>query len=131
MKRFLFLFHLLIAFRGFAQCGYQAALQSTNSCVGATLRVSTSHSLASIVWYQNGTAVDTVTGTRQEGVLVREAGDQPTPLGQGPSPSGLYVDDTGDIYMSDYINGRVMEWSPATGAWSTVAGGNGPGLAAN
>ncbi len=131
MKRFLFLVHLLIAFGGFAQCGYQAALQRTNSCVGATLSVSTSHSLASIVWYQNGTPVDTVTGTREGGVLVREAGNQPTPLAQGPSPSGLYVDDNGDIYMSDYVNDRIMEWSPATGAWSTVAGGNGPGQAAN
>jgi gliding motility-associated-like protein len=131
MKRFLFLFPLFIAFRGFAQCGYQATLRGTTSCVGATLKVSTAHALASIVWYQGGTPVDTVIGTRQGGTLVREAGDQPTPLGQGPSPSGLFVDDNGDIYMSDYINARVMEWSPATGAWATVAGGNGPGLDAN
>ncbi|CAF1092811.1 unnamed protein product, partial [Didymodactylos carnosus] len=48
-------------------------------------------------------------------------------------PTGIYVDQRGNLYVSDVKNHRVLKWLPNTPADSgiVVAGGNGEGEAAN
>jgi gliding motility-associated-like protein len=50
---------LLVAGQGFAQCPFPALLNTTGSCIGATLSVSTSGTLTQIVWYNGSIAVAT------------------------------------------------------------------------
>jgi hypothetical protein len=50
---------LLIATQGFAQCPFPAQLNTTGSCLGATLSVSTSNTLIQIVWYNGSNPVAT------------------------------------------------------------------------
>lgn len=46
-------------------------------------------------------------------------------------PTGLYVDPSGNIYISDAQNNRVLKWAPGATSGIVVAGGNGAGSAAN
>jgi gliding motility-associated-like protein len=50
---------LLIATQGFAQCPFPSQLNTTGSCLGATLSVSTSSTLTQIVWYNGSNPVAT------------------------------------------------------------------------
>jgi len=43
------------------------------------------------------------------------------------TPTGVYVDKTGNIYVADLVNDRVQKWTPGATSGTTVAGGNGPG----
>jgi hypothetical protein len=55
--------------------------------------------------------------------------------GNGPiqldSPSGVFVDGAGTIYVADLNNHRIMKWVPRAIIGITVAGGNGLGNGAN
>jgi sugar lactone lactonase YvrE len=42
-------------------------------------------------------------------------------------PRGLYVDDLGRIYISDYFNNRIQKWIPGMQYGVTIAGGRGVG----
>ncbi len=53
-----------------------------------------------------------------------------TTLDKLDSPHGVYVDASGNIYISDYNNHRVQEWVLGAGIGATVAGGT-QGNAAN
>lgn len=59
MKNKLLLAVLLVATRGSSQCPFPAQLNTTGSCVGATLSVATSNTLSQIVWYNNNSVVST------------------------------------------------------------------------
>lgn len=43
----------------------------------------------------------------------------------------LFVDTSGNIYVSDFGNYRIQKWAPGATSGTTVAGGNGQGSAAN
>ncbi len=43
------------------------------------------------------------------------------------SPIGIFLDDTGNLYIADQANDRIQKWIPGTGTGITVAGGNGFG----
>ena len=47
------------------------------------------------------------------------------------APYGLYLDDSGNIYIADQANHRVQKWAPDATEGTTVAGGNGLGSNAN
>jgi gliding motility-associated-like protein len=129
MKRAVLFFHILTTFQGFAQCTYPATIQGTNSCIGATLKVNTSHTPGKIVWYQDNTAVDSVTATRSAGSAVYAAGGTPVPFTITPYSADIInvaVADNGDLFITD-DTARVYKWSSLTRDWSTVAGGNGIG----
>ncbi len=44
---------------------------------------------------------------------------------------GLHVDAAGNVYVADAANHRVQKWAPGATSGVTVAGGNGPGSAAD
>lgn len=80
--------------------------------------------------------VDTVTAPAAAAELVPGAcvvagGNGPGPdLDQLRNPSGVFVDDSGNVYVSDEGNGRVVRWAPGASEGAVVAGGNpGPGSA--
>ena len=45
--------------------------------------------------------------------------------------SDIFVDASGNIYVSDFHNHRIQKWAPGATTGTTVAGGNGLGSAAN
>jgi gliding motility-associated-like protein len=47
------------------------------------------------------------------------------------SPTGIYVDAAGNVYVCDTDNNRVMKWAPGATSGVVVAGGNGNGEALN
>jgi hypothetical protein len=47
------------------------------------------------------------------------------------SPSNIYLDEFGNLYINDRLNWRIQKWSPGATSGITVAGGNGSGTAAN
>ena len=126
---------LLFAFYGIsAQCPYTATLLAKNgTCIGDKLTVQTTHGLSKIVWYKDGLPVDSALATQQVGNSIVVAGNN----GPGSADNqlrlidGIYVDDYGNIFVSDGLNNRVQKWPPGAISGITVAGGNGPGNAPN
>jgi DNA-binding beta-propeller fold protein YncE len=43
----------------------------------------------------------------------------------------VFVDASGNLYVSDGFNQRIQKWAPGATTGTTVAGGNGDGSAAN
>ena len=58
-------------------------------------------------------------------------GSNASELNKLRSPSGVAVDASGNIYVADSDNNRVVKWAPGSTSGVTVAGGNGGGSAAN
>ena len=54
-----------------------------------------------------------------------------SPAAQLVNPIGVYVDGSGNIYITDNGDNRVQKWAPGATSGTTVAGGNGPGSNAN
>ena len=46
-------------------------------------------------------------------------------------PHDVYVDQDGNLYITDGDNNRVQKWAPGATTGVTVAGGNGPGNSAS
>jgi gliding motility-associated-like protein len=135
MRGILSILLLLPCYYGHTQCGYSARLRTNNNyCVGSSLIVSSLHAFQKILWYQNGTLVNTVTGTNSfDPTPKRVAGGQGTDVaGSGQfSINGLFVDSIDNIYLSDGTHQSVQKWIPGASAGLTVAGGNGAGSNAN
>jgi gliding motility-associated-like protein len=133
MKKKLLMAVLLVATRGFTQCPFPAQLNTTGSCLGATLSVSTSATLSTIVWYNGTTVVSTATATltASSGITVAGGNGSGSNANQIALSYGLYVDPSGTVYVSDAQNNRVQKWAPGATTGVTVAGGNGAGSNAN
>ncbi len=130
MARFLILPYALMA-----QCGYPITVTTNNNyCVGSTLSLSSTHALASIVWYKDGQPVDSAKALQSlatNGVTV--AGG--IPLGADNSQvvfcTGICVDGNGNLYVADNIHEWVKKYKPGDTIGVLVAGGNGTGMKAN
>jgi gliding motility-associated-like protein len=124
-----FFFGLFISGGAFAQCLYPVALQSTaGHCLGATLKVNTRHAIAKIEWYDDGNPIPVkkVNGTDSlDHTRVAIAGFDLV------DPHCVFVDTGGNIYVTDDGSERIQMWTPGAAQAITVAGGNGPGAAAN
>jgi len=104
------------------------------NCLGTTLTVGLSggSKYNQIVWYDNGTAVNTVTAApgSTNGVTVA-GGNGGGSANNALCPGGLIVDGNGNIYVTDINNNRIQMWAPGATAGLTIAGGNGSGSAPN
>ncbi len=101
-------------------------------CAGSTLTVSPTNGLYSLVWNLNGTPVSTVSNTWNTiGSTVAGGNGPGGNANQLNDPFGVYVDGSGNIYVSDWYNHRIQRWAPGATTGTTVAGGNGQGGNAN
>ena len=96
------------------QCGYSVTIHTNNNyCVGSSLIAQSTHALQSIVWYQNGQPIRTVTG-------IQHLDTVPVilPLGKGGNQNDitrLCTDGAGNVYALDLGVPAVEIYSP-TGA---------------
>lgn len=129
MPKVLFFLCCFSAWRAAAQCPYTAVLQGLRgSCVNDTLSVHSLHGLSKIVWYKDGAPVDSVKANQRFGdpvILTDQDFANTIPW------FGIAVDDSDNIYISDYRDNSVLKWAPGATTGITVAGGNGAGSAPN
>ncbi len=107
----------------------------TGSCADiASLSVSSDAVIGSLAWYRNGSLANTtLPQTGSAGVTVAGGGRAGNGATQLNSPTGMYIDHDGAIYVADLGNNRIQKFPPnsTTGtAGTTVAGGNGAGSGA-
>ena len=134
MKKPLLLLNILLAGRTFAQCTlYSAAIAGTSEghCLGAPLKVVSTHAITKIVWYQGNTVVSTATATDNGlsptfRVVAGGNGTGPA-LNQLDEPYDIDIDCMGNLYVADGTNCRIVKWAPGATSGIVVAGGNGPG----
>jgi sugar lactone lactonase YvrE len=106
------------------------------SCVGvASLSVSSDQAASRIDWYNGNTLVySSVLQISPNGSTVAGGNNDGDGANQLNTPSGVYVDGVGNLYVADAFNNRIQQFGPnstSATAGTTVAGGNGPGPAAN
>lgn len=134
MKKPLLLLNILLASRTFAQCSlYSAAIAGTTNghCLGAPLKVVSTHAITKIVWYQGNTVVSTAAATDNGlsptfRVVAGNHGEGPA-LDQLYEPYDIDIDCMGNLYVADGSNSRIVKWAPGATSGIVVAGGNGPG----
>jgi gliding motility-associated-like protein len=134
MKTLLIIAGLFIGFGAASQCPFAVTLNSSGHCVGDLLSVNTGSTLTQIVWQLNGATVLTVKAgsTGRTGITVAGGlADRGSLANQLNNPIGLYVDATGNVYITDRLNYRIQKWAPGAGSGTTVAGGNGQGVGPN
>ena len=101
-----------------AQCGYPVTIHSSsNYCLGSTLIAASPHALAQIVWYRDGQPLTTAQARQSlDTVGVIAAGGKTVDKDQQlVTPTGLFVDNSDNLYVYDLgngSNGRVMKYRP-------------------
>ena len=116
---------LFLSIASLAQCPFSATLSATTTCLGSSvLNISSANTPAQITWYKDGNSFETLSGTPPEIVA----------KGNLSYIFGVTVYASGNVYASDLANFRVLKFPAGSNAGTsgvTVAGGNGPGTAAN
>ena len=141
MRQVFIFFAVITMHYGFGQCPFQVQLSSKrNSCLpDDTLVVSTLQTISSITWLYNNIPDKTVMASvvnkpLANTVTVAGGNGAGASLNQFNSPSSVFVDDVGYVYIADRSNFRVMRFSPGSTSATDgviIAGGNGPGKALN
>ena len=67
----------------------------------------------------------------KEGIIVAGGNGKGNSLTQLSNPTGVIVDQLGQIYVADYENDRVMRWFEGATKGTIVIGGNGQGQQSN
>jgi len=67
----------------------------------------------------------------QIGVTVAGFFGQNSDANQVYNPTGVFVDASGNVYVSDQSNHRIQKWAPGATTGTTVAGGNSQGPLSN
>ncbi len=108
-------------------------LSTSAECMpDAILNVSNAAEADRIVWYNGSEVIATIMPTpAQEGTTVAGGNGFGLEANQLNGPSGIYVDENGNVYVTDQGNHRVQKWAPGAASGVTVAGGNGRGAGAN
>jgi gliding motility-associated-like protein len=106
-------------------------LRASSNCSGGTLRINAAYPLAQIKWYRDNVLINTVDTSRS---ITTFAGGNGMGAGlqQFNFPQSICRDKTGNIYVADHNNHRILKFPPgstSTTNGTVVAGGNGQGLA--
>jgi len=101
------------------------SVSASGLCAGSTDTLHSNLTLDSIVWANTGGTLQTnISGTAINAVTV--AGHSNGTGGSDASdfyyPDGIFVDDSGDIYIAEAANNRVQKWAPGATSGITVAG---------
>ena len=131
MNKLLIFALLLLAENCIAQCPFPVILQSDSNCLGAKLTVNTTDNISKIIWYSGNTPVDSVSAITYTSKLMGGGNGEGSAANQLNFPNGIYMDASGNVYVSDAGNYRVQKFAPGSTVGITVAGGNGGGSAAN
>jgi sugar lactone lactonase YvrE len=101
------------------------------SCSGDTLNLNASLVPAAIQWQSGITLLRTDTATwNTSGTNITSGGVSSGPA-QMLGPRHSFADVSGNLYVADAGNNRVIKWPPGGSAGVIVAGGNGQGANAN
>jgi gliding motility-associated-like protein len=107
------------------QCGYPVTLNTSKDyCLGSTLRVSSTHAIETIVWYENGKPMDTVKASQSlstNGVTVAGGHGYGTNLNQVNPAANIVVDEAGNLYVSNPSAGNdIRKWAPGASSGVSV-----------
>lgn len=78
-----------------------------------------------------GSAAAATAGSPATGITIAGGNGPGAAANQLSSPTGVFVDASGNLYVADVSNYRIQKWAPGATAGITVAGGNGDGSASN
>ena len=139
MKALFTLIALLIGILCRGQCPSEATLSLKGSaCLGMdTLLVNSQKGLLKITWYNGNTTDTTVNGILFRspiGITVAGGNGSGMADDQFFSPTSVFLDKDGNMYVADNNNNRVQKFPPGSTSASkgfTVAGGFGQGMAAS
>lgn len=135
MKRLLFIISALFTNTSFSQCPFPITLATTGNCSGDTLHISASNrSISKIIWYNGSVIVDSAAASSGSGITVAGGNGFGSAANQFFSPQSIYLDASGNLYVSDAVNERIQKFPPGSTSLTngiTVAGGNGGGNGAN
>jgi len=104
---------------------------SGGTCSGDTLLLNTGSVPYQLQWLSGSTIVQTNTASWKTAGTTVAGGTSGSGLNQLSNPNRSFVDATGNIYIAEANNHRVVKWAPGASAGIVVAGGNGQGTAAN
>lgn len=98
-------------------------LSPHSGCGADTFLLSGTGDADSIVWFLNGSRVgrSVQTGYASLG----------TTVATGSGLYALFLDDYGNLYLTEQANARIQKWLPGAASGITVAGGNGVGTGSN
>ncbi|WP_276483666.1 gliding motility-associated C-terminal domain-containing protein [Paraflavitalea pollutisoli] len=106
------------------------SLTTSSPCPGSTLTVTnTPRSIRTIEWFKDNAPISTVQATWQ-GTTVAGGNGEGSDLNKFDSALAMAIDATGNIYVSDLNNHRVLKFPPGSTSFINgvvVAGGNGQG----
>ena len=105
-----------------------------NPCISNVITMTANPSWAINAWQFNGSPVitDTIRTWNATGTIVAGGNGTGTALNQfATGPLGVSVDVTGNVYVADNNNHRVVKWQPGATTGIVVAGGNGAGSGLN
>ncbi len=111
-----------------------ANLTPSAICAGNAVTITTNNDATQVEWQLNGTTVSTgtsFTAVPFTGATVAGGNGGGSAANQLLNPYCVFVDNDGNVYVSDFYNHRIQKWAPGATFGTTVAGGNGSGSATN
>jgi hypothetical protein len=101
-----------------AQCNRTPVVISGNTCQGSILKATMNSAVSSITWNLNGTAVtpSLAVSLSNTGVIVAGGNGSGSNLNQLSSPVRIFVDASGNLYIPDMGNNRIVKWAPGATA---------------
>ncbi|MDR3680226.1 MAG: T9SS type A sorting domain-containing protein [Flavipsychrobacter sp.] len=93
------------------------------ACSGSTLTLNSTFNPVEIIWSLNGTAVQTSTNSYStSGVTVAGTGGSGLGATQLYLPRFTFTDVSGNLYVSDQSNQRILKYAPGSTSGVTIAG---------
>ncbi len=99
-------------------------ITGSNNCTGGTFTITSTQTPEQITWKKNNITVQTSYAGFANGTLAAgdASGNNGTAQNLLDNPFGLFVDNSGNIYIADQVNNRIQKWAPGATTGVTVAG---------